>query len=269
MLSDAGQSMMPNGVAINTFRPSEHVTFKTGQRLECNGQRIVFRHSGIIHIEDARSWSGKVAFREQNVSKEQLHKRWKLLAEKIRVALPQVLAQLAWHPWFKSGPLCTATTAKTIMSLAGHPAPHSDSANLLMHMFGLGPGLTPSGDDFVIGYLAACYSFGGQHAQVKIQEIDQRIQSSLQFLTTRISCHYLTKALCGEFVESLVSLLSSFINSNEYKYINDISQVISKHGHSSGLDCCIGVLVGSAHHCEVEIDELKEFLPGQIVKYDS
>lgn len=263
VLADTNIPMMPNGIAINSFRPIKNIGLQKGQRLECNGDRISIGSTYSIQINKARSWSGKIAFSKQNDTEEQLHIRWKLLANQIKKTLPLVIEQLTWHPWFKSGPLCTEATAKTIKLLGSHHAPHSDSENLLMHMLGLGPGLTPSGDDFIVGYLAASYAFSDSNGQKKLHEIDQRLRPHLQMMTTNVSGHYLSKALQGEFVESLISLMTSFIIYDHYKTENYITDAISNHGHSSGLDCCFGVLVGSAQHCKADFEYLNEFLPFQ------
>ena len=261
VLTDASLPMMPNGVAINSFKPKERMRLHPGQHIECNGSSIILGSSDLIQTKYARSWSGAVAINKQNVSKQQLHIRWNLLASKIKKKLPKILEQLAWHPWFKSGPLCTTTTIRTIMALAKHHAPYSESARLLKHLLGLGPGLTPSGDDFIIGYLAACHTLGGLSKNEKIKEIDESLSPIFRSTTTNISCHYLTKALKGEFVESLASLMSSFVTSNNYMYSQDISNALNKHGHSSGVDCCFGVLIGCAQYCGVDHVVLNEFLP--------
>ena len=268
VFADTNLPMMPNGIAINSFKPSVITGLQTGQRLECNGHSVNFGSSNSIYIRDARCWIGKVACSGPNDTKEQLHARWIQLADQVRKSIPNVLRRLTWHPWFISGPLFTDTTVKTIMSLASHHAPHSDSEKLLTHMMGLGPGLTPSGDDFIVGYLAACHAFGGSCAQTKINEIGQFLRPKLQLMTTKISAHYLDKALQGEFVESISCLMSSFFNHNNFIYIGDIYNSIYKHGHSSGLDCCFGVLVGSAQYCDVASDDLSEFLPVKLEKFD-
>ena len=261
VLADTSLPMMPNGIAINSFRPNKSIGLQAGQHVECNGHSISIGSTNSIQIKNARCWSGKVAFSKQIDTEEQLHIRWKLLANQVRETLPIVIRKLSWHPWFKSGPLCTEITTKTIMLLANYPSPHSDSEKLLMHMLGLGPGLTPSGDDFIVGYLAASHALGGSYARIKLNEIDQHLRPQLQMMTTRISGHYLTKALQGEFVESLASLMSSFINSDHYKLKKAIPDAISKNGHSSGLDCCFGILVGSAQYCGVDLEDLNEFMP--------
>lgn len=266
VLADSNLPMMPNGVAINSFRPKEKMRLRPGQRIECNAKRIYLESSHSIHIENACSWSGKVAFNRQNVSKEQLHIRWNLLAIQVKKKLPDVLKPLTWHPWFKSGPLCTTTTIRTIKSLAKHHAPYSESGKLLKHMLGLGPGLTPSGDDFTVGYLAVCHTLGSLNKREDIKKTNEYLSPILRSTTTNISCHYLMKALKGEFVESLASLMSSLISLNNLKLRIDISNVLDKFGHSSGVDCCFGVLVGSAQYCGVGDYSLNEFLPAQTEK---
>lgn len=105
----------------------------------------------------------------------------------------------------------------------------------LTDYLGRGQGLTPSGDDFIVGlYLV---SFCNTKVKELIKELEQ---VDFKEYTTTISAEYLNAAKEGHFNPDLLELLACK-NMNKFKYlINTILDI----GHSSGRDTLEGVLVG-------------------------
>lgn len=102
-------------------------------------------------------------------------------------------------------------------------------------LIGLGPGLTPAGDDFVGGALIALRAFG-QHALA-----DRIARWALPLAgerTNRISRAHLECAAQGEGHEALHDLLFSF----DDKHLRRLARI----GHSSGMDAAAGALLALA-----------------------
>jgi hypothetical protein len=98
-------------------------------------------------------------------------------------------------------------------------------------LIGLGPGLTPAGDDFVGGAMIALRAFG--HAA----DADRIAAWALPLAaanTSRISRAHLACAAAGEGHEALHAYLHSF----EKKHL----QALGRIGHTSGLDAAAGAL---------------------------
>jgi hypothetical protein len=99
-------------------------------------------------------------------------------------------------------------------------------------LIGLGPGLTPAGDDFVGGAMIALRAFGNA-------ELADRIAGwalpLAQKRTNRISRAFLECAAAGEGLEALHDLLGTF----ERKHLARLARV----GHTSGLDAAAGALL--------------------------
>lgn len=122
-------------------------------------------------------------------------------------------------------------------------------------LLGLGPGLTPSGDDFLVGFLAAhkvlSSSFSGK---LEKSEAKRKLRSEARALTVSTAAQFLVCALEGFFSESLYFVFEDLIrhfqlrsrkedlNSTHYssKRIADFM----KWGHSSGADTLTGVVFG-------------------------
>ena len=99
-------------------------------------------------------------------------------------------------------------------------------------LIGLGPGLTPAGDDFVGGAMIALRAFG--HA-VDADRIADWALPLAGKNTNRISRAHLECAAAGEGHEALHALLNSF----EEKHFVALGRI----GHTSGLDAAAGALL--------------------------
>ena len=107
-------------------------------------------------------------------------------------------------------------------------------------LIGLGDGLTPSGDDVLIGIEAALHALGSPAAgflDEALADVDAR--------TTTVSAAYLRHAAAGEFAERLHHLLAVLVSeeAREATLAGAIGEAVA-WGATSGTDCLIGVLEG-------------------------
>jgi len=102
-------------------------------------------------------------------------------------------------------------------------------------LIGLGPGLTPAGDDFVGGAMIALRAFGENALADRIAGWALPLAGER---TNRISRAHLECAARGEGHEALHDLLCTF----ETKHLERLARV----GHTSGLDAAAGALLALA-----------------------
>jgi len=108
----------------------------------------------------------------------------------------------------------------------------SGSGNPDDSLIGLGPGLTPAGDDFVGGAMIALRA-SGDHALA--DRVAGWALPLAKERTSRISRAHLECAAQGEGHEALHDLLSTF----EKKHLDRLARV----GHTSGLDAAAGAML--------------------------
>jgi hypothetical protein len=104
-------------------------------------------------------------------------------------------------------------------------------------LIGLGPGLTPSGDDMLTGALAVLHSSADYHRRLQYHLILPH-SLQLQTMTTAISCGYLDNAAKGLFSTPLLHLLSAL--RNQHRVLSAIRELLN-HGHTSGADTLLGL----------------------------
>ena len=110
-------------------------------------------------------------------------------------------------------------------------------------LIGLGPGLTPSGDDFLIGLTAVLQSCGGnknnaEFMQLLRHEIGRRLRT-----TGDVSRNFLKFALAGQFNEYVGLLMHQFDN-EEVRLYMDTCRRLMQFGHTSGIDTLWGIAGG-------------------------
>ena len=111
-------------------------------------------------------------------------------------------------------------------------------------LVGLGPGLTPSGDDFIAGYLAALWSRAGFESGIDAMLPSLADALAPLFLRTNaISRQMLSDAVQGRFAERLVDVTRAVANAGD---VVDASAHALASGHSSGADTLCGLLFGYA-----------------------
>ncbi|PEJ57143.1 hypothetical protein CN692_14425 [Bacillus sp. AFS002410] len=106
-------------------------------------------------------------------------------------------------------------------------------------LIGLGSGLTPSGDDFLVGILTILNTNSGFTNKSFCEEVVKKAKS----LTNEISYMAIKKASIGKVRESLIQLIHSLINGTEEDLILSLNKVLNI-GSSSGTDIALGLVCG-------------------------
>lgn len=114
----------------------------------------------------------------------------------------------------------------------------SAAAEVAIGLIGLGPGLTPSGDDALVGMEAALHAIASPTAGFLALAVDD-----LEDRTTALAATLLRHAAAGEFAERLHTLVGALIGSADETIEPAIDQAVA-WGATSGTDCLLGVLIG-------------------------
>lgn len=112
----------------------------------------------------------------------------------------------------------------------------------LLSMLGFGPGLTPAGDDFLAGWLAACaaiYAHPGQE-QHNFQDLIEAIIHQAPLRTHPLSSALIWAAVQGEIDHTLKQILADILSGRSIQ--PDQLRQLAETGHSSGLDGLAGAL---------------------------
>jgi hypothetical protein len=103
-------------------------------------------------------------------------------------------------------------------------------------LLGRGEGLTPSGDDCLVGALAVAHRFARSWLDAH-PEIESVVGAASATATNTIAREFVTHALAGQFGESLIDLMSA-------RSAQDIDRAVThllRTGATSGVDTLHGI----------------------------
>lgn len=113
----------------------------------------------------------------------------------------------------------------------GDAAAFTEAATALV---GFGEGLTPAGDDVVVGALAAVHAMG--HPLAADRDVAERLSHAARTRTTDVGREFLLHALDGEFAECVLDAVSA----DRDRARRGVTALLA-HGASSGADTLCGV----------------------------
>ena len=119
----------------------------------------------------------------------------------------------------------TVTNAVLWTSPTEHLGNMRTVAQGVSDLIGLGPGLTPAGDDMLVGYLAVMNRFGRDEAH--LETLKREIERNLH-RTTDLSSQALRDAVNGEYCEAVENVLAAL-------------ETLLKIGAGSGSDMAYGM----------------------------
>lgn len=112
-----------------------------------------------------------------------------------------------------------------------------NAAATLTKLIGLGIGLTPSGDDFLCGFLSAFQRFN-QTETTFYQQLTHKIQHNLS-TTNAISRRFIECALEQHFSTAILTFWDTRENSTQT--LSKLTSLFESIGHSSGIDTLFGI----------------------------
>jgi hypothetical protein len=220
-----------------------------GRRAACRAGILRFESSALsIDLRGAHVWKCRVAELALEMHSPRAQRAWSRAWDLLNRRQKQQNSDIIADELFglRAGSSLSQRISRPIMRLVASTdcfdAPQSILA--AYDMIGLGPGVTPSGDDILIGFLAALWSLAGkQHERHSfIRDFGDGFMQNAH-RTGEISRTYLYHAARGQFASTIGALLETIGSGRDVEQaVQDAVSV----GHSSGMDSVTGLLVGLA-----------------------
>ncbi|HJR80215.1 MAG TPA: DUF2877 domain-containing protein [Anaerolineales bacterium] len=214
----------------------------------CRNGILRFQNSLLsIDLRGARIWNGRLSASidmQRPASGRAWSMTWKALNKQQRLKQTDLIGADLFKA--NAGSLLTRMLSQPVQRLiaATEQLDSQAAADSAAKMIGLGPGVTPSGDDLLLGYLAGLWSTAAQEQQRLdfLSKFGQSL-SALKKETNEISRTYLYYAIKGEFSSSMLALVNAISDGEEPKLLSTAKEAM-RVGHSSGLDSVTGLLIG-------------------------
>ncbi len=116
------------------------------------------------------------------------------------------------------------------------------------HLLGLGGGLTPSGDDWLAGFVLYLTRFSSASTtpHTFLRELEWSLLELASRKTTTISVNRIAAAFRGVAEEPFLQVIDTLFTGGSFP--DDLPELLSRFGHSSGVDTTLGMAAAVA--CE-------------------
>lgn len=244
----SGEGDLPQGIRLNAPDSFSFEDFRLGELVICRNGLLHFEGNSLnVQLSKARRWkcdlpalkfdpadpAGSAAWRFV----------WDLLNERQRLVASEIVADELLKESVRAG--VSRTSSEAMRDLIHTTRRYDLNPSAAGSLIGLGPGLTPSGDDLLVGYLTGlwCTVRGGSERMQFIASLGKTI-IDLSSQTNDISRTYLYHAAHGQVSNRLANLAEGICRGEDREPLGEIAAAAFKVGHTSGMDAAAGLLVG-------------------------
>ncbi|HEY3312572.1 MAG TPA: DUF2877 domain-containing protein [Anaerolineales bacterium] len=254
-LSTSGEADLPQGVRVNSPADfSFDQKLRIGEKASCQGKLLFFQDSSlVIDLNSASRWECDLPALRGNINNPTTAAAWDFAWQILNERQARLGAELQAAAVLKleddTRNETTKRAGKAILALGIGAIQHwmSDYSFQagVVGVVGLGPGLTPAGDDLLVGFLAGlwCTLRGREDCAKFLTRLGRAIIRASK-KTNDLSRTYIFQAARGQ-VSSRVEALARAICSGEgEEQIRTAAEAAMQSGHSSGMDTVTGLLLG-------------------------
>lgn len=241
------QYELPQGIRI-TQKTASLQSLTVGLPAACRAGVLRFETSPLrVDLRSAPVWECHISELNVDMKSASSERSWSRIWQMLNSRQKQNKAEIVADDLFQrdAGSLLSQKISRPVLQLISSTEQFNSEGSIQAaeKMIGLGPGVTPAGDDLLIGFLAGLWSTSAKNPGRLsfIQSFGARLMEVAK-QTNLISRTYLYHASHGRFSSSLSNLTESMAHGSEN--IQDTAEVAMRVGHSSGMDSVTGLLIG-------------------------
>jgi hypothetical protein len=246
----SGDNDLPQGIRLQAPAEVTLNELRPGERAACRAGVLRFETFPMtIDLRPAQRWISDLPALRADLGQPHADRAWKATWEALTRRQTARRAELVAGELFslESGSLTCQKVGRTILEIASatRRLVPGEAAASCCKLIGLGQGLTPSGDDLLVGYLAGLWSTVRDcvERRVFLQELGEAISHSAA-QTTDLSRTYLILAAKGQVSRSISALIEAISQGWETDPLLTTAEKMMSMGHTSGMDMATGLLVG-------------------------
>ena len=244
-----GSDNVPHGIRCAPPLPPFSLRLRRGQVANLEVAMLCISTADfMLDLSRAAVWNGTVADASPGLRGAQAQAALRELRETLREHAPvQGVAPALFSsvsPRSTIERALVARMAKTlpILARATETGDAGAAVSAMRVLVGLGAGLTPAGDDFIVGYLAALWSRSRREPGIAALLNALAVPvGQLSLCTNAISRQMLLDALQGHFAERLIEVMHCVCAGGD---VAGATMRALEVGHSSGADVLCGLLFG-------------------------
>jgi hypothetical protein len=242
---------LPQGIRLDTPEGFSFENFQIGERAICRQGILSFENSGLaVQLRGARRWECDLSGLEIDTGIPAVSIAWSLVWEALNQRQKRLHAEIVADDLLAEDKIrSSGVSSKAGQAMRGlvNSTRRFDLAGTaaVEALIGLGPGLTPSGDDMLAGYMAGLWCTVqkmSDRAQY-IKELGKKV-IDLSVRTNDISRTYLLHAAQGQVSSRITALAEAIGRAAEPDRLLESAEQAMQTGSTSGMDTVTGLLLG-------------------------
>jgi hypothetical protein len=243
---------LPQGIRVDAPANFSFDKSETGEPAVCRDGILHFQNNSLtVQLRGARRWTCDLPALKFDITNPRVSTAWSLVWEALnkrqRLKGSEIVAEDLFRS--ESGRRGISRRIREAMHALLHDTQRHGLIDTLAveALIGLGPGLTPSGDDLLVGYMAGLWCTMAERSERAqfTASLGETI-SALSHKTNDISRTYLYHAVRGQVSSRLANLAGSISRGEDHKHLLELAEAAMKIGHTSGMETVTGLLAGLA-----------------------
>jgi hypothetical protein len=242
---------LPQGIRLNTPQGFSFEGLRTGESVSCrDGILCCVQTPLTIDLRPARRWKCDLPAFDADMTNPATaaawQTGWQALNTRQTLTGAEIIAESLLHPNKTRQSATAQKISELTRDLVSATRQNDSLANTaIAGLVGLGGGLTPSGDDLLVGYLAGLWcTTRGREERVEFLSGLGKAAVRLSRQTNDISRTYLVHAARGQ-VSSRLAILARAISRGERSgRLLEVAEAAMQVGHASGMEAVTGLLLG-------------------------
>lgn len=241
----------PQGIRLDTPKDFSFEQFQTGEPVLCKDGILHFESNSLtVRLSGAQRWKCDLPTLEFDPTNPAVSAAWSFVWDVLNKRLRHHQAVIIAEELFRSTDSTQAGVPRKVRAamrglIAATRQYELTDTSFVDSLIGLGPGLTPSGDDLLVGYMAGLWCTIKNHSE-RAQFISSLAETIIQLShkTNDISRTYLYHAVGGQVSSRLADLASSICRGDDPGILREIADTAMSVGHTSGMEVVTGLLMG-------------------------
>ena len=250
-LTVSSEDDLPQGIRLDAPKGFTFEKFQMGEPAVCRDGLLYLENTSLtIQLHGARHYECDLPALMVDISNPAIfavwHTVWDTLNRRQRLSEAEIIAEEIFDESARGK--VSRKAGEAMRDLLRATQKHEVRvATSVRSLIGLGSGLTPSGDDLLVGYLAGLWStMQGEDERLQfIASLGKRILR-LSRRTNDISRTYLYHAARGQVSSRLANLATAISRGENAERFLEIAETAMSVGHTSGMDAVTGLLAGLA-----------------------
>jgi hypothetical protein len=247
----SGEADLPQGIRLDTPEGFSFEEFQTDELAVCWDGILYFKNKSLaIQLSGARRWKCNLPALRADTSDPVVADSWNIVWEALNKRQLGLESEIVAGDLLRSDKsaqrIVPGKSGEAMRDLVNATQRYDlTDISPVNSLIGLGSGLTPSGDDLLVGYIAGLWcTVRDENSRAQFTSSLAKTIIRISRQTNDISRTYLYHAARGQVSSRLANLAEAIRYGENPDRLLVIAETAMRVGHTSGMDAVTGLLIG-------------------------